>query len=258
MSRRIFAILITLLVGAAFLIILGKNRALRREIAVLEIRLAGSNGEAGSKVRMPTEDPAQLGRSEKLELMRLRAEVTQLRSEMRQLSAERATTQTDSSLERFSPPIPVEKWVRAGAATPEDAAQSLVNYLFKLNTSTNEIEIVTNHPPSLSSFYPQANREAFTNATALTASLLERADEIVSLQMGRARPGVGIPGENDFDRMVYSEVPIRINYADGTSSTQHITLRAGTTFENGQINPAGSWSPRIKFEMIGEEPRVSF
>ena len=254
MWLRILGILLLFLIAGSFLVLLRKNSALQEEVTALESRLASL------QVTSPTppktiETPPDLDPSEKLELMRLRGEVTLLRRQVRELTAIRGATQSDPASEHsFAPPIPVEQWARVGAATPQDAAQTLLNYLYLLNTSTNESEIHTNHPPRLGSYFPGHNSEQFTNTAALAATLLDRPRDIVSFQTGPAQPG-----EINFaDYLPFMKVPVRINYADGTSSTQTINMESQTSIRNGQAYRIGSWSPRIRFEIADGKPQASF
>ena len=253
MPKRILAILLLLLIAGSFLVLLRKNSALQEEIAALELRLASSQ-VTSPKPPKTIETPPDLDQSEKLELMRLRGEVTLLRQQVQELSAERDATQSASVQQSFASPIPVEQWSRVGAATPQYAAQTLLNYLYLLNTSTNEAEVHTNQPPRVGYYFPGHNSEQFTNTSALIATLLDRPGDIVSFQTGPAQPG-----EIDSSGYLpFMKLPVRINYADGTSSTHTINMESQTRIRNGQYDRIGGWSPRITLKIVNGKAQASF
>jgi len=231
---------VVLFLCIAVLFLVRANRALRSEILSLRTSppASATNLEPEIIIRPPAPASIQTpaDREMKLELMRLRSEVTMLRQLSNQPSASSFSLGYEDKRDRFNLPIAKERWKNVGNATPHQAAQTLFWYL---NEAWNgaDPKVLDQSAPYLITYHTTENLEDYPNLPKdLFMLVWDHAHRISSISIGSgAESGVHERGD-----MVLSVLSKSL---DGSTYEQAINFTP--VYTASRTRHPIAWSARI-------------
>lgn len=206
-QSRVIALFLLLFAG--WLVIVSNVRSLRGEVESLRLDL--ETFTLGETSRNPGSLEAEPSLGEKLELARLRAEISSLRVQRDELLAKKNEPGFD--LNEFSAPIPAESWAFVGNSTPETCLQTLFGVLDQISQGASQDQLLGGLEYPIVRIRSSRNLpEGVSILTEAAHSLFGDLGQVISYQIGYHSESEGS----------VKTLLVRLNYANGTAQTKKL------------------------------------
>ncbi len=186
---RNFRIIFDVALCALILLLAWQNLQLRSKIAGLHASIAGARDKVEEAAGTPVLDQKQLelNESDKRELMRLRAEVTQLKQDAVKVPkssppvANSSPATSPTSAEVLTP----DQWTNVGNSTPKEALQTLLWHLKSVADGADVLELIK-HSPGVIMYQSSLELNEIPNLhSSLPGLLLNDVASIQSVELDR-------------------------------------------------------------------------